>query len=191
VTTPYGGAVARLVHLNGPPGIGKSTLSALYADRNLGTLNLDAVLAELGLDTVGFQTSPTFTDTPGELVMAAACQQGLEGVIAKRADSVHQPGRRSRAWIKTPIRHTAEVVIAGWAASTGNEQVLGSLLLGANDAAGELIYVGDVGTGFTDAARRHMLAQPQPLERPDSPFRGPFVRARGWPGRPPARGTVH
>jgi predicted kinase len=34
--------VARLVHLNGPPGIGKSTLAALYADRNPGTLNLDA-----------------------------------------------------------------------------------------------------------------------------------------------------
>jgi hypothetical protein len=33
--------VARLVHLNGPPGIGKSTPSALYADRNPGTLNLD------------------------------------------------------------------------------------------------------------------------------------------------------
>ncbi|GAA2349990.1 AAA family ATPase [Dactylosporangium salmoneum] len=33
--------MARLVHLNGPPGIGKSTLSALYADRNPGTLNLD------------------------------------------------------------------------------------------------------------------------------------------------------
>jgi len=31
----------RLVHLNGPPGIGKSTLSALYADRHPGTLNLD------------------------------------------------------------------------------------------------------------------------------------------------------
>ena len=33
--------MARLVHLNGPPGIGKSTLSALFADRNPGTLNLD------------------------------------------------------------------------------------------------------------------------------------------------------
>jgi hypothetical protein len=37
----YGGTVARLVHLNGPPGIGKSTLSALYADQYPGTLNLD------------------------------------------------------------------------------------------------------------------------------------------------------
>jgi predicted kinase len=33
--------MARLVHLNGPPGIGKSTLSALYVDRHPGTLNLD------------------------------------------------------------------------------------------------------------------------------------------------------
>ena len=32
---------ARLIHLNGPPGIGKSTLAALYADRHPGTLNLD------------------------------------------------------------------------------------------------------------------------------------------------------
>jgi len=33
--------VAQLVHVNGPPGIGKSTLSALYAERHPGTLNLD------------------------------------------------------------------------------------------------------------------------------------------------------
>lgn len=33
--------MSQLVHLNGPPGIGKSTLAALYADRHPGTLNLD------------------------------------------------------------------------------------------------------------------------------------------------------
>jgi predicted kinase len=33
--------VTRLIHLNGPPGIGKSTIAALYADRHPGTLNLD------------------------------------------------------------------------------------------------------------------------------------------------------
>lgn len=31
----------RLLHLNGPPGIGKSTLAALFAHRHPGTLNLD------------------------------------------------------------------------------------------------------------------------------------------------------
>jgi nitrite reductase/ring-hydroxylating ferredoxin subunit len=90
-----------------------------------------AVLAELDLDARGFQTSPMFTDTPGGIVMTAARQQGIEGVIAKRVNSVYQPGRRSRAWIKTPIRYTAEVVLVAWAASTGNERVLGSLLRGA------------------------------------------------------------
>lgn len=34
---------------------------------------------------------------------------------------------------------------------TGNQNVLGSLLLGAHDGDGDLVYVGDVGTGFTDA----------------------------------------
>ena len=60
----------------------------------------------------------------------------------------------------------------------------------ARHSEGELVYVGDVGTGFTDAARRRLRELLEPLHREDSPFAGPFVRARGWPGRPPARGTV-
>ena len=89
------------------------------------------------------------------------------------------------------IRHAAEVIIAGWAPSTGNADVLGSLLLAAHNPDGELVYVGDVGTGFTDANRRRLLELLGPLHRDDPPFRGAFVRARGWAGRPPSRGPVH
>ena len=131
-----------------------------------------------------------FTDVTGDVVMAAVAQQGLEGVVAKRLVSTYQPGRRSPAWIKTPIRHAAEVIIAGWSPSTGNANVLSALLLAAHNPDGELVYVGDVGTGFTDAARRRLLDLLQPLHRDDSPFAEPFERACGWPGRPPARGTV-
>jgi bifunctional non-homologous end joining protein LigD len=92
--------------------------------------------------------------------------------------------------IKTPIRHTAEVVVVGWSPSIGNANVLSALLLAVYDSEGELVYVGDVGTGFNDAARRRLLELLEPLHREDSPFAGPFVRARGWPGRPPARGIV-
>jgi len=53
------------------------------------------------------------------------------------------------------------------------------------------VYVGDVGTGFTDAARRHLLELLAPLRRDEPPFAGVFVRARGWVGRPPSRGPVH
>jgi bifunctional non-homologous end joining protein LigD len=88
--------------------------------------------------------------------------------------------------IKTPIRHTAQVIIAGWSPSSTDAHVLAALLLAARDADGELVYVGDVGTGFTDAARRHLADLLQPLRRDVSPF----ARARGRPGRPPARGAV-
>lgn len=93
--------------------------------------------------------------------------------------------------IKTPIRHTAEVIIAGWSPTTGNANVLGSLLLAAYNPGGELIYLGDVRTGFTDAARHRLGDLLRPLHREDSPFAGAFVRARGWVGRPPSRGRVH
>jgi predicted kinase len=59
VKRSYGGTVARLVHLNGPPGIGKSTLSALYTDRNPGTLNLD--VDRLHLLVGGWQDEETNT----------------------------------------------------------------------------------------------------------------------------------
>jgi ATP-dependent DNA ligase len=65
------------------------------------------------------------------------------------------------------------------------------LLLAGHADTGELIYLGDVGTGFTDAARRHLLQVLRPLQRSDSPFPAEFLRARGRPERPPAhRGPV-
>jgi bifunctional non-homologous end joining protein LigD len=162
----------------------RSLLDLPYQDRR-------EVLAGLGLAERGLVVPGNFTDTPGEVVMAAVAQQGLEGVVAKRLTSAYQPGLRSRAWIKTSIRHAAEVIIAGWAPSTGNASVLGALLLAAHDPDGLLVYVGDVGTGFTDAARRRLLELLRPLHREDPPFAREFVRARGWPGRPPSRSVVH
>lgn len=58
------------------------------------------------------------------------------------------------------------------------------------------MYVGDVGTGFTTTGRHQLRARLQALQRPTPPFDEPgavggFVRSRGWPGRPPARGAVH
>ncbi|MFC4950102.1 DNA ligase [Pseudonocardia sp. GCM10023141] len=162
---------------------GRPLLELPYQDRR-------RLLIELGLDQPGVTVPANFTDTPGSLVMAAAQQQGLEGVVAKRSSSPYQPGRRSRAWIKTPIRHTAEVIIAGWAPSSGNANVVGALLLAVHDAAGVLVYVGDVGTGFTDAARRQLLELLGPLHRDTPPFPGAFSRTRGWPGRAPSRSPV-
>ncbi len=149
-----------------------------------------AILADLGLERSGLRVPANFTDTAGALVLAAADQQGLEGVVAKRMTSTYQPGRRSRAWIKTAIRHTAEVVIAGWYPATGAKHVLGSLLLAAHGEDGRLVHVGDVGTGFTDATRRALLAELAPLARSDPPFAGPLSLVSGWRGRSPRRGGI-
>jgi bifunctional non-homologous end joining protein LigD len=55
-----------------------------------------ARLLDLQLNRVGVVVPQNFTDTPGVMVMTAAREQGLEGVVAKRLTSVYQPGRRSR-----------------------------------------------------------------------------------------------
>ena len=71
-----------LIHLNGPPGIGKSTLSALYADRHPGTLNLDidSLHAMIG----GWQDSDTHAHEvlrPVALAMASTHLAGGRDVV--------------------------------------------------------------------------------------------------------------
>lgn len=164
---------------------GHSTLGRPYLERR-------ALLDSMGLGGVaGVQVAPNFVDVDGSVVLAAVEQQGLEGVVAKRVDSTYQPGRRSRSWIKTAIRHTHEVIIAGWSAGAGNRHnSIGALLLAVHDDDGQLVYVGDVGTGFTDVVRRQLLQRLRELEQPGPPFDGEFSRTRTWPGRGAGRGTV-
>jgi len=111
-------------------------------------------------------------------VMRTAQEQGLEGVVAKRLDSTYQPGRRSPSWVKTPLNQTQEVVICGWKPGGGRRAgTLGSLLLGAYDAGGHLVYLGGVGTGFTGKMLDDLLARLRPLRRDASPFAVPLPRA--------------
>ncbi|WP_239133582.1 non-homologous end-joining DNA ligase [Rugosimonospora africana] len=128
-------------------------------------------LAELGLDDGVATTPPYWADDAGRDLLRAAADLGLEGVVAKRLDSAYRPGARSRAWIKTPLNTTVEVVIAGWKAGGGRRQgMIGSLLLGAYDRAGTLAFVGHVGTGFTGEMLRDLAGALRPLHRSSSPF---------------------
>ena len=112
--------------------------------------------------------SEAFDD--GEALLTAAGEQGLEGIIAKRADSRYLPGRRSRDWLKIKTHGRQEFVIAGYTRGQGRRSgAFGSLVLGAYER-NELRYVGNVGTGFNDAEIERLLAKLRPLERPDSPF---------------------
>ena len=113
--------------------------------------------------------SDAFDD--GDALFEAAREEGLEGVIAKKRGSRYQPGRRTREWLKVKTRREQEFVLAGYTRGKGRRAAtLGSLVLAVPDG-GELRYVGNVGTGFTEAEIERLLARLRPLERPEPPFR--------------------
>jgi bifunctional non-homologous end joining protein LigD len=112
--------------------------------------------------------SEAFDDGPG--LLAAAGEQRLEGVIAKKAGSRYEPGRRSRSWLKVKTHGRQEFVIAGYTKGKGRRSgTLGSLVLAVNRGE-ELEYVGNCGTGFTEKEIARLLSLLRPLERKDSPF---------------------
>ncbi len=115
--------------------------------------------------------SEAFDD--GEALLEAARGQGLEGVIAKRADSTYVQGKRTRDWLKIKTHGRQEFVIAGYTRGQGRRQrSLGSLVLAARDGD-ELRYVGNCGTGFGEAELERLLGMLEPLRRSTSPFAFP------------------
>jgi bifunctional non-homologous end joining protein LigD len=114
------------------------------------------------------QISEVFED--GEALLEAAKQQRFEGIVAKRADSRYQLGRRTRDWLKIKTHGRQEFVIAGYTKGQGRRaSSFGSLVLGAFEG-GELRYVGNVGTGFDEREIERLLAKLRPLERETPPF---------------------
>ena len=78
-----------------------------------------ARLLGLGLDDVAWQVPPTYDD--GEMLLSAAEQQGLEGIVSKRLSSRYRPGLRSKDWLKFPIRPTGSFVVGGYPHEVGSE----------------------------------------------------------------------
>jgi bifunctional non-homologous end joining protein LigD len=106
--------------------------------------------------------SVSFDD--GEALMRATKEQGLEGVIAKRADSPYQPGKRTRDWLKVKTHGRQEFLIAGYTRGKGRrEGTLGALVL-AHHVGDELVWAGNCGTGFTQEEIEKLLRKLRPLE---------------------------
>lgn len=152
---------------------GQSTLELPYEQRR-------ELLESLELEGPSWRTPPAWFGD-GAAVLSAAAEQGLEGVVAKRRDSIYRPGRRSDAWVKVKNLRTQEVVVGGWRPGEGRRAgTVGALLLGIPGEDG-LVYAGKVGTGFTQAALRDLQRRLGPLEMAQSPFVGkvPAADARG------------
>lgn len=98
-----------------------------------------------------------------------AAKMGLEGIMAKRKDSLYSPDSRNKQWLKIKANKRQEVVIAGYTKNDSSSKLFSSLLLGVYEG-GELIYTGKVGTGFTDKMQREMMDQFKPLITKKIPF---------------------
>ena len=112
--------------------------------------------------------SESFED--GRALLEAAKKQSLEGIVAKRVDSPYRQSKRTRDWLKIKTHGRQEFVIAGYTKGQGRRTGrFGSLVLGVWRGE-ELVYVGNVGTGFTDRVIDDLLARLRPLEQKESPF---------------------
>ncbi|WP_419788869.1 DNA ligase D [Mucilaginibacter sp. E4BP6] len=100
----------------------------------------------------------------------SAKKMKLEGIIAKRADSLYTSDARSREWLKIKAKRRQEVVIAGFTKTEGTGKYFSALAIGVYDQKGVLRYIGKVGTGFNDTKQKEMMAQFKPLITNESPF---------------------
>jgi bifunctional non-homologous end joining protein LigD len=186
---PVSYVIFDLLHLDG-----HSTLELPYRERR-------ALLEELGLKGPAWQT-PAYHVGEGRELLAAAAEQRLEGVVAKRLDSPYRPGRRTDEWLKIKHVNRQELVIGGWLPGKGARTgQLGALLVGFYEtAAGDgedraegkagrrqagrrrstsstsespaLRYAGRVGTGFNEDDLERLGRKLAAIRRRTSPFSG-------------------
>ena len=118
----------------------------------------------------------SYADGEGNAFVDAARSLGLEGVVAKRRGSKYAPGRRTPDWKKIKLISTQDCVILGWTPGQGGRAgSFGALLVGAFDG-GELKWVGQVGTGFSQKMLERLLEQLRPLVRKDPPIDDPGLK---------------
>ena len=143
-----------------------------YEGKNLMELPLilrQAILKEIlpvGNDQI--RLSKVFSASGIEFFDAAR-RMDLEGIIAKKADSTYSPNARSKEWLKIKVGKRQEVVIGGYTRNKDSSKLFSSLLLGVYDKD-KLMYVGKVGTGFSNSQQKEMIANFKPLVVEKSPF---------------------
>ncbi len=96
-----------------------------------------------------------FIEEKGEAYYRLVVNKGLEGVVAKRKDSQYEEGLRTGSWLKIKELKTADCVVFGYRRGEKSRgETFGSLVLGLYNGEGKPVYVGNVGTGFTDEMLR-------------------------------------
>lgn len=105
----------------------------------------------------------------GLTLFEVAREKGLEGIIAKLRAGVYVQ-KRSREWLKIKVTRRQEAILCGYSEPRGSREYFGSLILGLYNKEGELVHVGNVGTGFTRSSQSALWKKLEKLETSENPF---------------------
>ncbi|MBA2650962.1 MAG: DNA ligase D [Tatlockia sp.] len=117
----------------------------------------------------------------GNQLFDYACEQGLEGIIAKKTDSAYL-SKRTKNWLKIKCLKRQEFIIGGYTPPKGGRSHFGSLFLGVYNKKGHLEFAGNVGTGFNEASLKDIYQQLVSLSVEKNPFstNPPGYRQAKW-----------
>ncbi|QKJ32890.1 DNA ligase D [Mucilaginibacter mali] len=99
----------------------------------------------------------------------AAEKAGIEGIMAKKANSAYSAGDRSKEWLKVKVERRQEVVIGAFTRNAGTEKLFSALAIGVYEK-GVLRYIGKVGTGWSEKKQKEMMAEFESLITNVCPF---------------------
>jgi len=135
---------------------------------NLSLLERREILQKIMPDDDRIRLSQLFKES-GTKFFNAAQKNGLEGIIAKKADSVYNAGDRTRDWLKIKANKRQEMIIGGYTINEDTSKPFSALLVGVFDKK-KLRYTGKVGTGFSLKKQEELLKLFKPLITTKIPF---------------------
>jgi DNA ligase D-like protein (predicted ligase)/DNA ligase D-like protein (predicted 3'-phosphoesterase) len=108
-----------------------------------------------------------FIEEKGEAYYGLVLEKGLEGVVAKRKDSLYEEGLRTGSWMKIKEIKTCDCVVFGYRRGEhARGGTFGSLVLGLYNPEGKPVYVGNVGTGFSEQTLKSFMEKFEELKFP-------------------------
>ena len=126
------------------------------------------ILQQLVPDNEIIRYSESFAANGTEF-FASAEKLGIEGIVAKRADSIYQPDVRTKDWLKIKTEQRHDAIIAGYTRNAGTDKLFSALILGIYDD-GKLKFIGQAGTGFTKKSQAELIKKLKPIETKECPF---------------------
>ena len=125
---------------------------------------LDSVIPKTGI----IKLSEYFKES-GITFFETVKKMGMEGMIAKKADSIYSTGGRSKEWLKIKANKRQEMVIGGYTKNDDTNKLFSALLVGVFKNK-ELSYTGKIGTGFNEKMQRDLVILFKPLIIKKAPF---------------------